>query len=326
MIAVTGAAGFIGSNLATRLASEGVEVVLVDHPIAPSKYSNLQGLKGFRFIEHLDFLDLLERDLLVPEAVFHLGACSSTTETNWDYLVWNNVEYSQRIWNWCCQRSKPLIYASSAATYGDGSRGFEDTTHPSDLRPLNLYGRSKNDFDIWTVRNLEDGKPTPPHWAGVKFFNVYGPREAHKGDMASVVWRAHQQIFRDGEVKLFRSNAAGIKDGEQRRDFVFGEDCIDHMLWLWKSPHAGGLYNSGTGHARTFLDLVKAVFAALGREPRIRFIDMPPEIACQYQNLTQATMKKMQSTGFDKPATSLESGVAQFVRFLHSSCQVEEHQ
>ena len=318
MIAVTGAAGFIGSNLATRLATAGSELVLIDHPLTPGKHLNWPGLKGFRFLEHLNFLDELEQNRLTPDAVFHLGACSSTTETDWNFLLKNNLEYSQRLWNWCAREQKPLVYASSAATYGNGSLGFDDTTHPEKLRPLNLYGRSKNDFDIWVYKQIAEGRKTPLRWAGLKFFNVYGPREAHKGAMASVVWKAYQQIMTNGEVKLFRSNDPAIKDGEQKRDFVFVEDCIDHMLWLWQSPHAGGLYNSGTGLARTFLDLVLAVFSALNKEPRIQFIDMPAELSEQYQNFTEATMEKIRSTGFTTPHTSLENGVTKYLTSLRS--------
>jgi len=318
MIAVTGAAGFIGSNLATRLATAGSELVLVDHPLTPGKHLNWPGLKGFRFLEHLDFLEELEQNRFTLDAMFHLGACSSTTETDWNFLLKNNLEYSQRLWNWCAREHKPLVYASSAATYGNGSLGFDDTTHPEKLRPLNLYGRSKNDFDIWVYEQIAEGRKTPPRWAGLKFFNVYGPREAHKGAMASVVWKAYQQIMAHGEVKLFRSNDPAIKDGEQKRDFVFVEDCIDHMLWLWQSPHAGGLYNSGTGFARTFLDLVLAVFSALNKEPHIRFIDMPAELSGQYQNFTEATMQKIRSTGFAKPYTPLENGVTKYLTSLRS--------
>lgn len=318
MIAVTGAAGFIGSNLAIRLAAEGAELVLVDHPLTAGKQVDWPGFRKFRLFQHLDFLEALEKGRLDLDAVFHLGACSSTTETNWEYLQSNNIEYSRRLWQWCAREGKPLIYASSAATYGNGSRGFDDTTPPQDLTPLNLYGRSKNDFDIWVNEQTAAGHKAPPNWAGVKFFNVYGPRESHKADMASVVWKAYRQIVNDGEVSLFRSNNAAIRDGEQRRDFVFVEDCIDHMLWLWRSPHAGGLYNSGTGHARTFVDLVRAVFAALNKEQRIRFIDMPPGLSAQYQNFTEAPMAKMRATGFTTPHTSLEHGVARYIGSLRS--------
>jgi ADP-L-glycero-D-manno-heptose 6-epimerase len=316
MIAITGAAGFIGSNLALRLSAEGAELLLVDHPLTPAKLVNQSGLEGFRFLEHLDFLDELESGRLKPDAIFHLGACSDTTESDWEYLRRNNIEYSQRIWQWCAREQRPLIYASSAATYGDGAGGFDDTTPSEQLTPLNPYGRSKNEFDIWVSEQIAHGAVLPPRWAGMKFFNVYGAREAHKGRMASVVWMAYQQIRTSGDVALFRSNDATIRDGEQKRDFVFVEDCIDHMLWLWRSPHSGGVYNSGTGHARTFLDLVHAVFAALGQEPRIRFIDMPTDLSRQYQNFTQATMEKIKATGYRKEPTALEEGVASYVAWL----------
>jgi ADP-L-glycero-D-manno-heptose 6-epimerase len=316
MIAVTGAAGFIGSNLAARLCAEGAELVLVDHPLTSDKLVNWTGLKYFRFFEHVDFLKELQSGRLPLDAVFHLGACSSTTETDWEYLRRNNIEYSQQLWNWCAEARVPMIYASSAATYGDGSQGFDDTTAPDQLHPLNAYGRSKNDFDIWVCEQVSRGEKTPPRWAGVKFFNVFGPREFHKKGMASVVSKAYQQIATGGRVSLFRSNTEAIRDGEQRRDFVFVEDCIDHMLWLWRSPQPGGLYNSGTGNARTFLDLVNAVFSALGKKPDIKFIDMPPGLSEQYQNFTQAAMEKLRSKGYSKPYTSLEDGVSRFVEWL----------
>ncbi len=316
MIAVTGAAGFIGSNLALRLSAEGEEVLLVDHPLTPEKLPNLSGLERFRFLDHLEFLKELETGGVAPDALFHLGACSDTMETDWDYLRQNNIEYSQRLWTYCAQHERPYIYASSAATYGDGRRGFDDNTAPEHLHPLNAYGRSKNEFDRWVHTQIEHGDPTPPRWAGLKFFNVYGPREAHKGHMASVVWKAYRTISATGEMSLFRSNDPSISDGEQKRDFVFVEDCINHMLWLWKSPHPGGVYNSGTGHARTFLDLVRAVFAALELEPRIRFIDMPAELSAQYQNFTQAAMEKIRATGYRNDHCTLEQGVAAYIAAL----------
>ena len=319
MIAVTGAAGFIGSNLAARLSADGNDLLLTDYPLTASKLVNWLGLKRFHFVEHLEFLKALEDNHLSPDAVFHLGACSSTTETDWKYLQRNNIEYSQQIWNWCAQNKKPFIYASSAATYGDGSVGYDDRTPPERLQPLNLYGRSKNEFDAWVLKQISDGKKSPPRWAGLKFFNVYGPRESHKGSMASVVWKAYRQIETVGEVSLFRSNDPTIRDGEQKRDFVFVEDCIDHMLWLLQFPNAEGLYNSGTGHARTFLDLVRAVFAALNKEPRIRFIDMPENLSAQYQNFTEAVMTKLQTAGYRKKATSLEDGVAKYISSLQTN-------
>ncbi|WP_165063424.1 ADP-glyceromanno-heptose 6-epimerase [Paludisphaera rhizosphaerae] len=312
MIAITGAAGFIGSNLAHRLSAAGREVLLVDHPLTAATAVNWTGLGRFRFVPMEQFRHDLEKGAGVGiEAVFHLGACSSTTETDWSFLLENNIGYTQALWNWCASEEKPFYYASSAATYGDGSKGFSDRTPPTDLEPLNLYGKSKNDFDVWALNEIAEGRPQPPAWAGLKFFNVYGPREIHKGKMASVVWHARRQILETGEVRLFRSNDPAFPDGGQRRDFVFVEDCIDHMLWLWANPRVSGIFNSGTGTSRTFQDLATAVFTALGREPRIQFIDMPPELGRQYQNYTQADMSKLRGAGYAKPATTLEEGVKQ---------------
>lgn len=316
MIVVTGAAGFIGSNLALSLADAGHDLMLVDHPLTEDKAANLAELSRFRFVGHEPFLTMLNRDRPKLDGVFHLGACSATTETDWAYLERNNIGYSQAVWAWCAANACPLVYASSAATYGDGSVGFDDRTPPERLRPLNLYGKSKNDFDAWVLAQARDGQPIPPGWAGMKFFNVYGPREAHKGGMSSVVWMAFRQIAESGEVRLFRSNDPAVADGEQRRDFVFVRDCIDHMLWLWKHPEASGIYNSGTGAARTFADLARAVFAALDREPAIRFIDMPAALAGQYQNFTQADTSKLRAVGYSCTPTTLENGVLATVEWL----------
>ncbi|MBK8269264.1 MAG: ADP-glyceromanno-heptose 6-epimerase [Planctomycetes bacterium] len=319
MIAVTGSAGFIGSNLAHRLARDGQALLLVDRNFTPEKSPNIAGLTGHPSMKHDEFLDALATDRVSPEAIFHLGACSSTTEKNWDFLVEINIGYSQKIWNWCASRGRPMIYASSAATYGDGTRGFDDRTPPGKLLPLNLYGKSKNDFDQWALEMAATREAAPPKWAGLKFFNVYGPRERHKGRMASVVWHARKQILETGEMKLFRSNDPAIADGVQRRDFVFVDDCVEHMLWLWKRPAPNAIYNSGTGSARTFLDLTRAVFAGMQREPRIAFIDMPPDVAGQYQNYTQADMSRLIATGYDHPVTVLETGVAKTVQSMEDA-------
>ncbi len=318
MIAVTGAAGFIGSNLAHRLAADGTDLLLVDHELTPPKAANLAGLARFRFLRHDAFLDDLDTGRVEPEVVFHLGACSSTTETDWDYLSRNNVAYTQHLWQWCVRHDKPLIYASSAATYGDGSLGFDDRVAPDRLAPLNLYGRSKNDFDRWALDLADRGEPCPPTWAGLKFFNVYGPRESHKGGMASVVWQAHRQILASGVMKLFRSNDPAIADGGQRRDFVFVGDCVDQAIWLARNPHPGGLYNSGSGSARTFLELTEAVFAALGLAPRIEFVPMPERLAGHYQNYTCARLDRLREAGYSAPPTPFEAGVARTVGWLEA--------
>lgn len=316
MIVVTGAAGFIGSNLAHRLSDAGHDLLLVDHPITAGKAENLAGLNRHRFIEDEPFLTLLDRERPRLDGVFHLGACSRTTETDWAYLERNNIGYSQAVWSWCAANECPLVYASSAATYGDGSFGFDDRIPPEQLQPLNLYGKSKNDFDSWVLAQVRDGRPAPPGWAGMKFFNVYGPREAHKCGMSSVVWMAYRQITEKGVVRLFKSNDPAVADGDQRRDFVFVGDCIDNMLWLWKHPEAAGIYNSGTGTARTFADLVRAVFEALDRQPSIHFIDMPAVLIGQYQNFTQADMGKLVGAGCPVVPTPLEVGVQKYVEFL----------
>jgi len=312
MIAITGAAGFIGSNLAHRLALDGHELLLVDHPITGPKAANWVGLDRFRFMDHEQFFAALQSEIKSLDAMFHLGACSSTTEGDWGYLAKNNVGYTQTLWDWCTRNSCPYFYASSAATYGDGSKGFDDRTPPTELTPLNLYGKSKNDFDIWVLKQAT----APPKWAGLKFFNVYGPRETHKGRMASVVWQAFGQISRTGEMKLFRSTDPAYPDGGQTRDFVFVGDCVDHMVWLSKNHAPGGVYNSGTGEPRTFLDLVKATFAAMGREPKISFIDMPTDLAGKYQNFTKAEMGKLRGAGYSSLPTTLEDGVKKTVDWL----------
>jgi ADP-L-glycero-D-manno-heptose 6-epimerase len=288
-------------------------MLLVDHPLSAAKSTNFAGISRFCFATDAMFLDALRSRELPIEVVFHLGACSSTSETDWNYLLWNNVKFSQAIWTWCAETRCPFYYASSAATYGDGTRGFDDRTPPGNLKPLSLYGKSKNDFDRWVLRQVSGGRPAPPSWAGLKFFNVYGPRETHKGNMASVVWKACWEILESGEVSLFKSNDPAYPDGGQQRDFVFVEDCIDHLLWLREHSHVSGIFNSGSGTARSFEDLVRAVFAALGREPRIRFIDMPAELSEQYQNLTWADMSKLRHAGYTKPATALEDGVRQAI-------------
>jgi ADP-L-glycero-D-manno-heptose 6-epimerase len=313
MLIITGAAGFIGSNLARELAAMGYALWLVDHPLTPAKAANFVGLQQFTFLDHDALLRRLDTGLPPCEGVFHLGACSRTTETDWQVLYTNNVLYSQALWTWCARHQCPFLYASSAATYGDGTHGFDDRTPPAQLRPQSLYAKSKNLFDQWVLEELASGRPVPPRWAGLKFFNVYGPHEAHKGPMASMIWQAYDQLIRTGEVMLFRSTDPAYLDGEQQRDFVFVADCIAHLLWLWQHLHDGGLFNSGTGSPRTFKDVVRAVGHALQRPPRIRYIDMPIALRPQYQNCTRADMSRLRHAGCTHPPTSLEAGVQQLI-------------
>jgi len=313
MIAITGAAGFIGSNLAHRLAGMGHELLLVDHALGTATPANWAGLDGYKFLDHMHFIEHL--DSIVLDAVFHLGACSDTTETNWEYLQNNNIGYSKILWKHCAREQIPYLYASSAATYGDGSKGFDDRTPPSELVPLNLYGKSKNDFDAWALVKTK----APPRWAGFKFFNVYGPRETHKNRMASVVYQTWKQVKATGSMKLFRSSDPKYPDGGQLRDFVFVQDNIDHMLWCWQNDVPGAVYNSGTGHARSFHDLAKAVFTAMKLEPNTGFVDMPADLLGKYQNFTEAKMAKLRATGFSKATTMLEEGVRHTVEWLETS-------
>jgi ADP-L-glycero-D-manno-heptose 6-epimerase len=316
MIAVTGAAGFIGSNLAHRLAADGRDLLLVDESLTAAKAANLAGLDGFRYLGHERFQRALAAGDVAPTTVYHLGANSSTTETDWAKLVRQNIDYTRSLWQWCAANRVPLVYASSAATYGDGSKGFDDRTPPTDLTPLNLYGKSKNDFDAWALAEVAAGRPAPPRWAGVKFFNVYGPREGHKGRMASMVYHTRRQVLATGGVKLFRSTDPAYADGGQIRDFVFVGDCVEHCVWLATHDHPGGVYNSGTGEARSFNDLARAVFAALGRGPAIEYIDMPADLRKQYQSYTRAELGKLRAAGCDLPVTRLEDGVRRTVDWL----------
>jgi ADP-L-glycero-D-manno-heptose 6-epimerase len=315
MIAITGAAGFLGSNLAYRLAAMGHRLLLVDRPLTAAKVANWAGLGRYEFVAQDLFPYLLRSDPPPIEVIYHLGACSDTTETDWEYLRRNNIEYTQRLWEWCANARRPFYYASSAATYGNGQRGFDDRTPPEKLEPLNLYGKSKNDFDAWALHEVAVGRPQPPGWAGLKFFNVFGPREIHKANMSSVVWKARAQILASGEVRLFQSNDPAYPDGGQTRDFVFVEDCLDHMLWLRQHTAVRGLFNSGTGTPRTFRDLVEAVFSAMGREPRIQYIPMPEDLSRQYQNFTKADMSKLRNAGYPAPPTTLEDGVRRCIAF-----------
>lgn len=311
MIIITGAAGFIGSCVAAGLKASGHgPLMLVDDFSRPEKAANYEG-RGFAELMERDvFLDWLDQEASGIEAVIHLGARTDTAEKDWAIFQRLNLEYSQRIWQFCSRHEVPLIYASSAATYGDGSQGFEDAHGLVDqLEPLNPYGRSKNEFDHWVLTQQE----APPSWAGLKFFNVYGPNEYHKGRMASVVFHAYHQIRKTGGMRLFRSHNPDFRDGEQLRDFIYVKDIVEVIRFLLTGAAASGIYNLGTGKARTFLDLTHAVFKGMGLEPQISFIDTPNDIRATYQYYTQAEMGKIRATGFKGKFYELEEGVRDYV-------------
>jgi ADP-L-glycero-D-manno-heptose 6-epimerase len=318
-IIVTGAAGFIGSRMVKYLNELGFrDLILVDDFGIEAKRKNWEQTAYAHIVERYNLIDWLELHQPKIECIIHLGARTDTTEFDYSIHETLNVEYSKAVWKYCTLHQIPLIYASSAATYGDGAFGYNDDHEVvSKLQPLNPYGISKNEFDKWALAQNEH----PPFWAGLKFFNVYGPDEYHKGRMASVIWHAFNQIQKEGYVKLFKSHRPDFKDGEQLRDFVYVKDVMSVIEWmrqsmdhgLWTMDH-NGLYNLGTGHARTFIDLVKATFAGLDREPNIHFIDMPEDIRDKYQYFTEANMQKLRNAGYTAPFTSLEAGVNDYVR------------
>ncbi len=322
MIIVTGGAGFIGSNLVAGLEEAiGGDIVVVDRLGTGDKWRNIAKRELAELVEPDGLFDLLERHRGDVEAIFHLGAISSTTETDADLIVRENLTLPMRLWHWCAENRTRLIYASSAASYGDGSDGFDDDMRPealATLRPLNPYGWSKHLFDRRAVRLAASGVH-PPQWAGLKFFNVYGPNEYHKGSMKSVVAQITPKILAGETAKLFKSHHPDYADGGQLRDFVYVDDCVRVMLWLLETPRVNGLFNLGTGAARSFADLAHAVFAALGQDPRIDYIDMPEAIRDRYQYFTQARMERLRETGYPGQFTPLEEGVRRYVKgFLTS--------
>ena len=328
-IIITGAAGFIGSCMVSYLNQQGFEnLILVDEFNDAEKELNLLHKKYLVRVEREEFFDWAQREKPVVSFVFHLGARTDTTE--FDYAVHQhlNVEYSQKIWNYCTINNIPLVYASSAATYGEGELGYNDDHDlVEQLHPLNPYGISKNEFDKWMLHQEDH----PPFWAGLKFFNVYGPNEYHKARMASVIFHSFNQIKENGKVKLFKSHKAGYEDGEQLRDFVYVKDVIEVCYWLMEnvSTESSGvngeltthnshltsaIYNLGTGVARSFNSLVKSTFAGLDMQPNIEFIDMPEDIRDKYQYFTEANMDKLKAAGYTKDFYSLEKGVDDYVR------------
>ena len=323
MLVITGGGGFIGSVLAAALNEAGrADLGIVDRFGSGDKWRN---------IAKRDFQEILPPDRLMQwldrfgkevEAVFHLGAISATTFADADVIIANNLNCSIALWRWCAANRKPLIYASSAATYGDGSAGFDDSggiDAYKRLRPLNLYGWSKHAFDLWALRAAAAGQ-APPAWFGLKFFNVFGPNEHHKAEMMSLVVKNYPRILAGETIPLFKSYRPDFADGQQLRDFVYVKDCVAAMLWLWRRGSGGnisGIYNLGTGEARSFLDLIRALGAACGVAPKIEFVDMPPAIRPNYQYFTQAGMTRLRQAGYVAPFTPLEEAVRDCVtRYL----------
>lgn len=311
-IVVTGAGGFIGSCLAGYLNQHGFRnLILVDDFSRPDKEPNLAGKQYAAKVERDLFFEWLFRQKPDIGFVYHMGARTDTTEFNYAIHQALNVEYSKKIWQYCTIHQLPLVYASSAATYGAGEKGYDDRHDlVPQLKPLNPYGVSKNEFDKWVLHQ----KAHPPFWAGLKFFNVYGPNEYHKGRMASVILHAFRQIQKDGEVRLFKSHRPDYKDGQQLRDFVYIKDVLRICYWMLEKTPPSAIYNLGTGMARTFEDLVKATFAGLDKRVSIRYIDMPEDIRQTYQYFTEANMQKLRDAGYKAAFYTLEEGVNDYVR------------
>jgi len=358
MIIVTGSAGFIGSHVADFFAAQGHRLLLVDDPQAfrdrnyvdagtASLWDWATGQEGkpslHKIVDRAYFPKVLEKigprhvddsktakeNVLIPagdriEAVIHLGACTDTAEQRKDFLDEWNVEYTKKIWNWCTQHKIPLVYASSGATYGAGEHGFSDSWETAlKLKPLNPYGQSKQDFDVWAYSEMKAGR-TPPRWYGLKFFNVYGPREAHKGPMASAVLHAYRHIVRSGTCRLFRSHNPQVQDGEQSRDFIHVDDIVALTAHFLAKKPSSGLYNCGTGQARTFLSLMEAIFRTLDRPFKVEWIDTPEQYRKAYQYFTEADMKHTLASGYGRPFLSLEEGVASYVKWLQKNERPEQ--
>ncbi len=318
-ILITGAAGFIASRLALDLSQqENVQLYLVDDFSEAAKAPNWKSIPYVAIIDRQNFLEQIQNERFETELdwIIHLGARTDTTEMDYEVHRELNLAYSQDVWRYCTRKGIKLVYASSAATYGDGELGYVDSLELSEkLQPLNPYGVSKNDFDKWVLEQEEH----PPHWYGLKFFNVYGPHEQHKGRMASVVYHAFNQINETGKMKLFRSHHPDFADGEQLRDFVYVEDVVSVIEWIMITLPPSDIYNLGTGQARTFLDLSRAVFSSLGKPENIEWIDTPEDIREKYQYFTEADMSKLKSRGYDREFTKLEKGIEDYIRYLTGS-------
>ena len=312
MIVVTGAAGFIGSCLISRLNADNFNyIIAVDDFSNAEKNKNLEGKKVQERVDRETFFEWLDKNYALVEFILHIGARTDTTEFDKKIFDKLNLNYSKQIWQACCQYQIPLVYASSAATYGLGEYGYEDDEKiiPK-LKPLNPYGESKNDFDIWALQQTQK----PFFWAGLKFFNVYGPNEYHKGRMASVIFHAYHQILKTGSMKLFRSHNPEFKDGEQMRDFVYVKDVVEVIMFLVHHRKNSGIYNLGSGKARTFIDLVKNTFQSMDKKENISFVDTPADIRDKYQYFTEAKMEKLKKVGYKKEFHTLEEGIRDYVR------------
>ena len=315
MIVVTGGAGFIGSNIVAALAARDERIAVCDRLRQTDKWRNLNRVALCAVIPPEALLEWLPAHAAHIEAVVHMGAISSTTERDVDLIVEVNFRLSQALWRWCARAGKRLIYASSAATYGGGEQGFDDDPRRLPLlRPLNAYGWSKQLFDRWVTLTLAAGEPSPPQWVGLKFFNVYGPNEYHKGTMRSVVAHKYPLAAAGQAVTLFKSHRDDVADGGQKRDFIYVRDCVEVVQWLLDHRGVNGLYNLGTGRARSFADLAQALFAALQRPARIEYIDTPAAVRAHYQYFTEARMERLREVGYTRPFTSLEDGVADYVQ------------
>lgn len=316
MIVVTGAAGFIGSCMIKRLNDAGyTDIMAVDDFSRSDKQVNLSFKKVRSQMHRMNFIRWFERNHTEVDAIFHLGARTDTTELNVAIFDELNLEYSKALWMLCAGFQIPLLYASSAATYGLGEHGYSDDHALIPLlKPLNPYGQSKQDFDVWVLETIAKGDMAPPQWAGFKFFNVYGPNEYHKGRMASVIFHTCRKIKSTGAMQLFRSHRPDFKDGEQSRDFIYVKDLTDVLLFFLEKYPANAIYNLGTGKARTFLDLATGTFRAMNLEPNISFIDTPADIRDTYQYFTEADMRKLRSAGYAEPFYGLEEGIEDYVQ------------
>ncbi len=316
MLVITGGGGFIGSVVAAALNDCGHDdLVIVDRFGTSEKWRNIAKREFFEIVPIDQLFDWLGRHGGLVDTIFHLGANSSTFVTDADEIIATNLNCSVALWRWCAEAGKRLIYASSAATYGDGSAGFDDRSDRQSLarlRPLNLYGWSKHAFDCWAVREAARGH-APPFWAGLKFFNVFGPNEYHKGEMQSLVAKNYRRVADGAPIRLFKSYRPDFADGGQLRDFVYVKDCAAAVLWLWQHGRDSGLYNIGTGQARSFRDLIAALGAACDREPVVEYVDMPPELRASYQYFTEAPIERLRLGGYVAPFTGLEAAVNDFV-------------